>query len=176
MYEEQSHNSHNEWASTAKLILLVVVILIGFMIAYIIGGKEWMKWYAIIFIPILSMFVGIYAIMSLMSARDLGMARAFGDILHAHSQSGAQQAKAVTEVIRGANAMNKADAYDQKAKMKHYGNIGAQYEKEIAKLRIAMVDQNVQMHALESGVQNNPNRMLDWDDDNEDDDDLSAWD
>lgn len=165
MYEEDAQNNHNEWASTAKLILLVVVILIGFVIAYIIGGKEWMKWYAIIFIPILSMFVGIYAIVSLMSARDLGMARAFGDILHAHSQSGAQQAKAVTEVIRGANAMNKADADVTSAMLKQFGAIGQHYEKALAQKQIQLIEASSGYTVADESPQYGSKYMLPYDDD-----------
>ena len=139
MYEERNSQAA-DWAGTVRLILAVVVVLFGFWIAYIIGGKEWMKWYALIFIPIVGIFTGIYTIMSLLTRRDLGMAQAFGDILHAHSQSGAQMGKMVTELIKGTNAMNKADADVATAMIRQFGSIGQHYEKALAKKQIELIE------------------------------------
>lgn len=133
----QTQDASVEWAKTARYIGFGLIIMAGFLIAYLIGGIPWMKWYGIglaVMLILGSIFGGFYAITALMARRDESMAKAFGDLLYAHSQSGAQMSKAITEVVRGANQMNKADADVQMKILNTTADVGKQYERRIADL------------------------------------------
>lgn len=129
------------WAYVAMMIVTFFIVAFGFGVAYWLGDKEWAKIYAIAVgavLVIAMLFGGVYMIMRLLVGHALGLQQSNAELLHAHSQSGAQQARATTEVIRGANAMNKADADTQQEMLKAFGRIGAAYESQMAKMAAKM--------------------------------------
>lgn len=135
----------NLWAVATILGVVLGFVLGGFAIAHWLGGIEWARIYGIaigVLIILGALFGGVYGTMRLLVGHALGLQRSNADLLHAHSMSGAQQARAVTEVIRGANAINRADAETQQAILQNFGKIGAEYEKQLARMagRLAMAE------------------------------------
>lgn len=134
------------WAIVAFLMIALIFMFGGLGVTVWLGGKEWARIYAVavgVLVILAALFGGIYAIMALLVSHGLGLQRSNADLLHAHSQSGAQQARAVTEVIRGANQINAADAKTQQAILSNYASLGATYEKRLAELayRAQMAEQ-----------------------------------
>lgn len=125
------------WAIVAFLMIALIFMFGGLGVTVWLGGKEWARIYAVavgVLVILAALFGGIYAIMALLVSHGLGLQRSNADLLHAHSQSGAQQARAVTEVIRGANAINKADADTQQEMIRGFSRIGQEYERQLAKM------------------------------------------
>lgn len=125
------------WAVVAMLAIGAILLFGGFGVAYGLGGIAWARGYGIavgVLLVLAVMFGGVYAIMRLLVGHALGLQRSNADLLHAHSMSGAQQARAVTEVIRGANAINKADATTQQEMIRGFGRIGQEYERQLARM------------------------------------------
>ena len=143
MYNEPTYTrssadqSARLWAFVAFSILAVVFIFGGFGIAMWLGGKEWARWYGVavgVLVVLAALYGGIYATMALLARFGHSIAQANADLLHAHATSGAQQARAVTEVVRGVNQMNAADAKTQQAILSNYASLGAKYEARMAEL------------------------------------------
>ena len=155
MYDEPTYSRHygnsaRLWAFVAFSILAVVFIFGGFGVAMWLGGKEWARWYGVavgVLIVLAALYGGIYATMALLARFGHSIAQANADLLHAHAMSGAQQARAVTEVVRGVNQMNAADARTQQDILSNYGRIGAMYEKRMAELayRAQMAEQQARI-------------------------------
>lgn len=142
MYDEPTYtrsydNTARLWAFVAFSILAVLFVFGGFAVAVWLGGKEWARWYGVavgVLVVLAVLYGGIYATMALLVRFGHGLAQSNADLLHAHAVSGAQQARAVTEVVRGVNQMNAADAKTQQDILSNYGRIGAMYEKRLAEL------------------------------------------
>lgn len=135
----------NLWAVATILGVVLGFVLGGFAIAHWLGGMEWARIYGIamgVMLVLGALFSGVYFVMKMLVGHALGLQRSNADLLHAHSMSGAQQARAVTEVIRGANAINRADAETQQMMLQNYGRIGTEYEKQLARMagRLAMAE------------------------------------
>lgn len=154
MYDEQQMRIKDEWAKTWRLVAILVFVLLGYLLAWGIGGYTWLVYYSILVVLGLvvgGIFYGIYAVMALLARRDENMAKAFGDLLFAHSTSGAQMAKVITEVIRGANQMNKADADVTEALIAAQAKLGGTYETKLAQLTFQKAEAESQLRVLEQG-------------------------
>lgn len=152
MYDEQQSRTKEEWAKTWRLLAVMIYVLFGYLIAWGIGGYTWLVYYSILVVVVLvvaGIFYGIYSVMALMAKRDENMAKAFGDLLFAHSASGGQMAKAITEVVRGANMMNKADADVTTALIGAQTKLGSTYEAKLAQLTFQKAEAESQLRVLE---------------------------
>lgn len=140
MHDDYTHRRTDPamiWAVVAMMGIATILLLGGFAVAYGLGGIGWARGYGIavgVLLVLGIMFGAVYAIMNLLVGHALGLQRSNADLLHAHSMSGAQQARAVTEVIRGANAINKADADTQQEMIRGFSRIGQEYERQLAKM------------------------------------------
>lgn len=141
MYDNDAHRNTDSaarmWAVVAFVTLTFLFLLFSMIVAWMLGGASWARGCAIAIgvMAVLGMlYGGAYSIMQLFVRYGLGIAQSNADLLHAHAMSLAQQAKATTEVIRGANAINKADADVQRDMLRNQASIGAHYEKRLAEL------------------------------------------
>jgi hypothetical protein len=155
MYDEQQSRTKEELAKTWRLLAVMVFVLFGYLIAWGIGGHAWLVYYSILVVVVLvvsGIFFGIHSIMALMARRDESMAKAFGDLLFAHSTSGGQMAKVITEVIRGANQMNRSDADVTEALIAAQAKLGGTYETKLAQLTFQKAEAESQLRVLEQGA------------------------
>lgn len=167
MYDETTATRYDQsarlWAFVAFSILAVVFIFGGFGIAAWLGGIQWARWYGVavgVLVVLAALYGGIYATMALLVRFGHGLAQSNADLLHAHAQSGAQQARAVTEVVRGVNQMNAADAKTQQDILSNYGKIGAMYEKRMAELAYRANDAEQRARLSEVEPDNTPQYAL----------------
>jgi hypothetical protein len=156
------------WAIVAIGALVLLAFLLGLGAVLLFGDGDWVAIYLVssgVILVVVLVYFGIYALMGLLANFGLGIARSQADVLHAASQSGAQQARAITEVIRGANQINKADADTQQKMIESWNKIGATYEMQLAKMaaRLALAESQAPQLTDKAA----PFFVVDDDDDNE---------
>lgn len=173
MYEDFPQQRGVAWSTIAAMVVVVLATAGILWLIYFLGGKEALRLFVYVALPIMVVFGMVYAVIIAFSQRDHGMLHAVGDILHANSTVGAKQAQAVTEVIKGANQINKADADVQIEMLRNENKIGQVYEKRLAELNFQLADQERQLQ-LANNAQQDPSKLLTWDV-AEQQEDLPGW-
>jgi hypothetical protein len=152
------------WAFAIIMGMVILLLVVGLCATVYFIGEDAAVIYLVavgVLIVVGLLFAGVYSIMGLLTRYGLGISRSNADLLHAHSQSGAQQAKMLTEVVRGINGINKADADTQQKMLDSWNKIGSVYEKKMAEMAYRLQNAEQQVKLLSGpGVENDDSPYL----------------